>query len=234
VQQIAHAEDAWDVAIGTSRILSDAGEVASTALGVAGAAEKGVTLVKDVKLAREMKAALATGTNAELGRAGEIAAERLANRAGYSSAGDLKINASGHGVDRGFSGRSVFTRQNKRAIVIEAKATRSMKGRPALKKAAGNVQGSVAYNVDRLSEAAKVGNESAGRFLSKYVNPDVTAGSYEFALEGPTGRTGLWELQGVTGAPTATAVPGLPKINTTNVMVGTATTSTTAHGGLKQ
>ena len=46
--------DAWDVAIGTSRILSDAGEVASTALGAAGNATKVARFAKAAKVEREM------------------------------------------------------------------------------------------------------------------------------------------------------------------------------------
>ena len=46
--------DAWDVGIGASRILSDAGEVASTALGVAGNATKVARVAKATKIEREM------------------------------------------------------------------------------------------------------------------------------------------------------------------------------------
>jgi RHS repeat-associated protein len=48
--------DAWDVAIGASRILSDAGEVASSALGVAGNATKLARVAKAAKIERELNA----------------------------------------------------------------------------------------------------------------------------------------------------------------------------------
>ena len=46
--------DAWDVAIGASRILSDAGEVASTALGVAGNTTKVARFAKATRIEKEM------------------------------------------------------------------------------------------------------------------------------------------------------------------------------------
>lgn len=48
--------DMWDVAIGTSRILSDAGEVASSALGVAGNATKVARVAKAAKIEKEINA----------------------------------------------------------------------------------------------------------------------------------------------------------------------------------
>jgi hypothetical protein len=68
VEQIKNAQDGWDVAIGACRVLSDAGEIAGTAVGVAGTAARvakaGARAVKLTKAARSAAAIEGTSTGA--------------------------------------------------------------------------------------------------------------------------------------------------------------------------
>ncbi len=100
-EQMTHPGDAWDVAIGASRILSDAGEVAGTALGVAGAAEKGIQAVTEVKLTRGLSLARAErATLKEVNVAskskalGELQAEQTAGEAGARGRGEVPPQGS--------------------------------------------------------------------------------------------------------------------------------------------
>jgi hypothetical protein len=69
LEQIKNAQDGWDVAIGASRVLSDAGEIAGTAIGVAGMgariAKAGARAIKLTKATSASAAAVeGTSTNA--------------------------------------------------------------------------------------------------------------------------------------------------------------------------
>ena len=129
--QIAHARDGWDVAIGVARILSDTGEVAGAALGVAGLAERGSQEVTELALNRELRQARAdrAGAKGQAARLkseeiGELETDRLANRARLQSRGDMSPRSAAgaptvQGVDRAYHGAKPFG--PKRNIVVEAK-----------------------------------------------------------------------------------------------------------------
>jgi len=237
VEQMKNAQDGWDYAIGTCRILSDAGEVASTALAVAGTATKAVNVAREIKVTQEIKVlqtqrAAATGSNAtRLSEAiGELQAKKLQIQSGLSDAGKMNINSkkgnpTRHGIDKAMSGAKPFSK--------EVNVVAEIKGRAALPTdpidllstdTKGLTQGAQNYNIDRLTKAATSGNPNAPSFLNK-----VTTGSHESVLiaadVNPGGGVQVFNLSGATGVPTATAVSGLPSVDPTGILLGTATVS---------
>ncbi|MFG3602504.1 SpvB/TcaC N-terminal domain-containing protein [Micromonospora chersina] len=243
--EITHAQDGWDVAIGVSRILSDAGEVASTAVGVAGTTAKGVTLVKEIRLSGEIRLAAearatASGKAARdlSERLGELHTDRLANKAGLQPHDCRILSSSGtptrHGVDRALSGRAPFSKPV--TAVVEAKGTGSLPSDPTrlLKTdTAGLVQGSEAYNASRLNRAATSGSQGASKFLQLVNESGSQPASYLVAADA-SGASSVSRLSGMTGLPTAVPAGGLPRVPTDNILIGIGVMGAAAAGERRQ
>ena len=176
--------DAWDVAIGASRLLSDAGEIASASLTVAGAATKVAQTSKVMILDREIEIAQAQRSAAGVSQTtkvnlseklGELNAEKAFTQAGYQKpglTGDLKrIPANGgnvrQGIDQGYRSLKPFAGTD---AVVEAKglARPPSNAADALKTdVRGLVEGSANWNIDRLRSAANSGNVNAQKMLAR-------------------------------------------------------------------
>jgi RHS repeat-associated protein len=230
-----------DVLIGASRIVSDAGEVASTALAVGGAAAKTAQTVKVIRVERELKLlqterAALTGNNAGLvtEKIAVKQTEKLAAKSWLKDEGATNIfsksgNPTRHGVDKAFSGAKPFS--NKVTAVVEAKGRAALPNDPTemLGSAKGNVQGTIQYNLDRLKTAAKSGNPNAARILNQ-IEVSGSHESYLVASEVSAGSEAqVFKLEGVSATPTATAVKGLPNASPLPIIAGTAAASTVAH-----
>jgi RHS repeat-associated protein len=241
VEQIQNAEDGWDVAIGASRILSDAGEVASTALGVAATGTKVVQVAKTAKLSREIKILeaereLAHGDAATQisKKLGEKNAQKAFTKAGYTEVDTRPLSKEGQpkvqGVDQGYYSEKPFA--SRADTVVEAKGRAKLRTDPTKHldtDVNGLTEGSGAFNKDRLRAAAQSGNKETeamlkrlkGRAPESYLSVTDTA---------PQGATELYRLKGAKGVPKATKVVGaLPNVSPAGVMSGTSQLSDMAH-----
>ena len=239
VEQIQNAQDGWDVAIGVSRILSDAGEVASTSLGVAGTGTRIAQTAKTATIAREIKVvqtqrATATGNTARQlsDKLGELNAEKAFTKAGYTKADVRPRSQSGgrrvQGVDQAYYSEKPFSSSLDTAV--EAKGAAKVRRDPTRHldtDTRGLTQGSDAYNMDRLRAAARSGNKEAAAMLKRL--DGAAPKSYLSVTNATTGQTNLHRLQGATGRPTATPAGVLPDVSPAPVMSGTAAVSAAAH-----
>jgi RHS repeat-associated protein len=226
--------DAWDVAIGASRILSDTGEVASASLGVAGTGSK-VARTGQVALAKREIAVLQAERRVAAGQEaaklseqlGELNAQREFLGAGYESAGNLKrIPSNGgkvtQGVDQGY--RNVKPFQGREAVV-EAKGlsnTPSAENQSRVLKTdtRGLVEGSEEWNLDRLESASRSGNKNAQQMLERLQGnaPD----SYLSVTSTQSGETTVYQLRGAAGRPVAAPLEELQSVSPVPEMVGAA------------
>ena len=137
VEQIQNAEDGWDVAIGVSRILSDAGEVASSSLGVAGTGAKVAQTAKVATISREIKLvqtqrATATGDTARRlsDKLGELNAEKTFRKAGYTPADVRPLTAGGNPECKG-SIRLTTVRSRSRLRLIRLLRRKALRNQSA-------------------------------------------------------------------------------------------------------
>ena len=225
--------DGWDVAIGVSRILSDAGEVASSALGVAGAGSKvaqtsKVALLKrEVKLVQAERSVASTAQRAtELSeKLGELNAKKEFIAAGYQSAGNLKrVPKNGgnvrQGVDQGYRNMKAF-RGKEAAVEAKGLAKPPVTNQASALKTDTRklVEGADDWNLDRLQAAANSGNKNAQGML-KRLGADAPE-SYLSVTHAGTGQTTVSRLRGA-GTPVATPLPGLGNVSPVGEMVGAA------------
>lgn len=242
VEQLRNAQDGWDYAIGTARILSDAGEVASSSLGFAGTTTKVVQTAKVMKIEKQLQVVQTQRASAKGHQArqlseqiGELQTEKLATQAGLADQGPMNIMSkkgtpTRNGVDKAYSGAKPFSKEKN--VVVEAKARAQLPDEPTdmLGSARGNVQGSEAYNLERLTTAATSGNGNAAQVLNK-IN---TAGSHDSFLVATEVSVGAqphaFQLTGAGGAtPTATLASGLPDVNPHTTIAATAAATTVAQ-----
>lgn len=224
--------DAWDYAIGVSRILSDAGEIASTALAVAGTSAKvaktgQIALIKrEIKIVQAQRQA-ATGQNAVnlSEKLGELSAKKEFIAAGYQNAGNLKRipNNGGNvrqGVDQGYRNMKPF--RGKEAVV-EAKGlskppAQANQARALKTDTQGLVEGAENWNLNRLQDAANSGNKNAQGMLKRLAGD--TPESFLSVTNSGTGQTTVSQLQGAVGRPIATPLVGLGNVSPVGEMMG--------------
>jgi RHS repeat-associated protein len=246
VEQIRNAEDGWDYAIGVSRILSDAGEIASASLGLAGATAKAAQTVQVARMERQLKVlqtqrAAASGKMArELSdQIGVLQAEKLATKAGLADQGPMNILSkqgapTRNGVDKAFSGAKPFSKSVN--VVAETKARAALPGAPTdmLSTARGNVQGSATYNVERITTAATSGNADAAKMIAK-MRPAGTHESYLIASEISVGsQPQVFRLQSAGGALPTAMTSGLPNASPFQTMFLTTGATVAAQGSREQ
>jgi hypothetical protein len=228
--------DGWDIAIGASRILSDAGEVASASLGVAGTTSKLAKTGQIAMINRELKVVQAERNAAGLSqkaakdlseKMGELSAKKEFLAAGYESAGNLKRVADNggkvvQGVDQGYRGMKVFRGKE---VVVEVKGLARPPARANQMRAldtdtAGLVEGSGAWNLDRLQTAADSGRWNARGMMSRL--DGAVPESFLSITRAKTGQTVISQLSGMNGRPLATPLAGLPSVSPVGEMVGAA------------
>ena len=242
--------DGWDIAIGVSRMLSDAGEVASTALAVAGAGEKAVQTAQVSMIKREMKlvqaqrnaGGLSKGQMTELSeKLGELGTKKQFLEAGYSrpvslkepirtlkdGPGNVKRIAKNkgnvrQGVDQSY--RSVKPGASK-DVAVEAKGlskppSNARQARVLGKDKQNLIEGADNWNLDRLRDAANSGNKNAQEMLKRLAGDAPE--SYLSVTNVQTGQTTVSRLQGATGRPVATPLSGLENVSPVGEAVGTA------------
>jgi hypothetical protein len=219
--------------------LSDAGEVASTALGVAATGTKIVQAAKTARLTREIKVleaqrATASGNTAgQLSdKLGELNARKTFTKAGYTEMDTRPLSQKGkpkvQGVDQGFHSEKPFSRSLDTAV--ETKGAGKVRRDPTGHldtDTRGLTQGSDAYNLDRFADAAQSGNKDVQAALKRLKGSAPE--SYLSVTNTTKGTTQLHRLSGATGVPTATPVAALPNVSPATIMAGTAAASATAH-----
>ena len=166
--------------------------------------------------------------------------DKLATKAGLVDKGPMNImsksgNPTRNGVDKALSGAKPFSKEVN--VIVEAKGRAVLPNDPTdmLGTARGNVQGSAAYNVERIQTAATSGNANAAQVMNK-IN---AAGSHESFLVGseiaPGSQAQVWKLTGSGGGtPLATPVTGLPDVSPIQTMVETSAANVAAQGYQQQ
>ncbi|MBB5874379.1 RHS repeat-associated protein [Allocatelliglobosispora scoriae] len=250
VEQIKNAEDGWDIAIGVSRILVDAGDVAGAAVGVAGNVTKVARVAQGAKIGNQMNKlrkeyTLANSTRKkEISKQlGEMSMKKLSAESGMRSVGDPRIpDGRMNGVDdvlvsgntkskvKSFfdgAGRRPFSK--KRTVAVEGKGRGTPRPDPIdeLGSAQGRDQGSVGYNRERLNTAAQAGNNDAREAAQRLAGGKTTNESVLTVVDSkPGGGSTLSQLSGATDdvVDTARAIPNLGSEIPTLQAVGAVTT----------
>jgi len=239
VEQIQNAEDGWDVAIGVSRILSDAGEVAGSAVGVAGTASKVAQTAKTIAISREIKVlqtqrAAASGQRAVnlSEKLGDLNAEKAFTKAGHTKADLRPRSQSGsrmrQGIDQGYYSEKPFSKSLDTAVETKGLSRpRRDPTRHLETDVRGLTEGSDAFNMDRLRAAAQSGNKEAAAMLKRLEGG--APNSYLSVTNTSKNTTSLHSLSGTTGMPTATPVGALPNASPATIMEGVGAVSDMAH-----
>ena len=239
VEQIQNAEDGWDVAIGVSRILSDAGEVAGSALGVAGTGSKIAQTAKTAAISREIKVlqtqrAAASGQGAvKLSeQLGELNSQKAFTKAGYTKADVKPRSQSGapkaQGIDQGYYSEKPFSKSLDTAV--ETKGLAQVRSDPTKHldtDVRGLTEGSDAFNIDRLTAAAQSGNKEAAAMLKRLEGG--APNSYLSVTNTSKNTSSLHRLNGTSGMPTATPAGALPNASPATIMEGTGFVSDMVH-----
>jgi RHS repeat-associated protein len=231
--------DGWDVAIGVLRMVSDAGEIAGAATGIAGTSTK---MVSSVKVVTKTRAANALRKEAEAldktstafkktaEKIGELESDISAAKAGLSEVKNVRrTTKSGseavQGIDKAYVGPrdlNPFSKGPKRQVaVVEAKGTSAPRADPldhlGETKSFGT-QMSDSWVSGNLDKAAKSGSKGAVRLMDdlagnlpdRYLQiADTGGGSSLYSLSGQGDNLTSSALKGIAPTTGMTWVPEL-------------------------